>query len=256
MSIDPVRKQITVRATPERAFTVFASGAWWPPEHTILASGSPRKELIIEPREGGRWYEVGEDDSHCDWGRVILWDAPRRMILGWEINGDFEPDPSATTELEVNFIPEGESTRVELEHRGFERYLKTGQALRDAVGGDSGWAGLLKKFGAAAELKSAPTKRYFVCKLVLPRATFMQDTSKREGEAIAAHAGYWSQLTETRQAVLFGPVGDPAGPWGLGILHVADEAEASRIAQEDPAVLAGLGIRQEVYPMLQTVVAG
>ena len=120
MSIEPVRKNVLVRAAPERAFAVFTAGAWWPKEHSILASGSPRREIVIEPRAGGRWYEVGEDRTECDWGRVLVWEPPRRMILGWQINGNFEFDPSATTEVEVNFIPEGEGTRVGLEHRGFE----------------------------------------------------------------------------------------------------------------------------------------
>ena len=147
MSIPPVRKQVVVAASPEQAFKVFAAGAWWPPGHSILASGSPRKELVLEPRAGGRWYEIGEDGSQCDWGRILAWEPPRRMLLGWQINGNFEADTSATTEVEVTFTPEGKGTRVELEHRGFDRYPDTGEALRKAVGSDDGWGALLEKFG-------------------------------------------------------------------------------------------------------------
>ena len=150
MTIAPVRKQITVQASPQHVFAVFAAGAWWPKEHSILQSGSPRRQLIIEPRSDGRWYETGEDGSECDWGKVLAWEPPHRMLLGWQINGNFEFDPSAMTELEVKFVAEGTATRVELEHRGFERYPETGQALRDAVGSDDGWGGLLQKLAGAA----------------------------------------------------------------------------------------------------------
>ena len=240
--IEPVRKTITVKTSPERAFTVFTTGSWWPKEHSILASGSPQREVVIEPRVGGRWYEIGEDNSECVWGQVIAWDPPRRMVLGWEINGNFQIDRSATTEVEVNFIPEGEGTRVELEHRGFERYAETGQALRDAVGSDGGWGGLLKLLAAKVEASPAteatppvPT-RYFVCKLITPRPTFMQDMSDEEGAALGAHIGYWKGLVAQKQVLIFGPVGDPSGVWGLGVLKASDQAEAQKIAGADPAV--------------------
>jgi len=261
MSIEPVRKNVLVRAAPERAFAVFTAGAWWPKEHSILASGSPRREIVIEPRAGGRWYEVGEDRTECDWGRVLVWEPPRRMILGWQINGNFEFDPSATTEVEVNFIPEGEGTRVGLEHRGFELYA-TGQDLRDAVGGDNGWAGLLKLL--ATKIESAPPAeamsgtspiQYFVCKLIPPRPTFMDDMSEAEGKALGAHIGYWTALLEKKSVLIFGPVSDPTGVWGLGVLTASDEAEARKIAQDDPVITSGLGFKCEVYPMLRAVVA-
>ena len=150
MIILPVRKNVLVHTTPERAFEVFIAGSWWPLEHSILASASPRKKLVIEPRVGGRWFEIGEDSTECDWGCVLVWEPPRRLVLGWQINGNFERDASATTEVEVTFLAVKEGTRVELEHRGFEGYAATGQQLRDAVDSDNGWTGVLKKFAEVA----------------------------------------------------------------------------------------------------------
>ncbi len=153
--IEPVRKSILVNAAPERAFAIFRIGTWWPKQHSILASGSPQKQVVIEAQAGGRWYEIGEDGTQCDWGKVLACEPPRRLLLAWQLNGEFKYDPSAMTEVEVTFTPEGEATRVELEHRGFENYA-SGQALRDAVAGDEGWMGLLKLLASHVAAKRVP----------------------------------------------------------------------------------------------------
>jgi uncharacterized protein YndB with AHSA1/START domain len=255
MKIEAVRKSIMVAASPEHTFDVFREGSWWPKEHTLLASGSPRRELVIEPKVGGRWYEIGEDESQCSWGKVLAWEPPRRILLGWQINGRFEADASGTSEVEINFVPEGEKTRVELEHRGFEAHGDTGQDLRDAVGSDSGWSGLLQKLGDKAAAKTAPARRYFVCKLITPRPDFMEGMSEAEGAALGGHVAYWTGLVEKKKALLFGPVGDPAGVWGLGIVAAADAAEVEILAKDDPAITSGLGFGYQVLPMLRTVLA-
>ena len=147
----PVRKSITVNATPERAFTVFTAnmGRWWMRTHSI--NSSPLQDVIIEPRVGGRWYERGEDGSMCEWGKVLAWEPPRRVLLGWQINGEWRYDASLTTEVEVNFIPDGGGTRVELEHRHLERMGGSAEAARQAIDSPGGWSGLLAAFAQAAE---------------------------------------------------------------------------------------------------------
>jgi len=105
---------------------------------------------VIEPRVGGRWYERSGDGMECLWGKVIEWTPPKRLILGWQINGQFQYDPSATTEVQIDFIAEGPTTtRVELEHRYFERYPDTGAALRAGVESEDGWQLLLVAFAKA-----------------------------------------------------------------------------------------------------------
>jgi hypothetical protein len=149
----PVRKSIRVKAGQDHAFKIFTTGNWWPKDHSILASGSSHKQFVIEPRAGGRWFERGEDGSECDWGKVLAWEPPGRLLLGWQINGRFQYDPSALTEVEVHFIPDGpDATRVELEHRYFERYGESAQGLRDGVDAPEGWTGVLARFAAAAAL--------------------------------------------------------------------------------------------------------
>ena len=146
----PIRKSITVNAARERAFDVFATGCWWPKEHSILSS--PRREIVIEPREGGRWYERGADGSECNWGRALAWEPPARMLLAWQLNGHFQYDAQLVTEVEVTFIPEGPKiTRVELEHRYIERAGDTADALRKGVDLPDGWIKLLENFKKASE---------------------------------------------------------------------------------------------------------
>jgi hypothetical protein len=117
MTIAPVRKEIVVEASQERAFRVFTEehGAWWPlATHHI--GEQPAETAIIEPRVGGRWLERAADGSECRWGKVLMWDPPGRLVLACR------SAPTGTTmrstEVEVRFVALGPAlTRIELEHR-------------------------------------------------------------------------------------------------------------------------------------------
>jgi uncharacterized protein YndB with AHSA1/START domain len=143
-----VRKSVVVSAPPERAFEVFTAGIsrWWLKTHKIGAA--PMKEAVLEPRVGGRWYERGEDGSECDWGQVLAWEPPSRLLLAWQINADFKYDPSLLTEVELRFTPTGSGTLVELEHRLIERMGERGAGMRDAF--TRGWGLLLESFAQHA----------------------------------------------------------------------------------------------------------
>lgn len=135
----PVRKSIVVKAPPERAFAVFTAGMgrWWRKEHHLGAS--PLKDVVLEPREGGRWYEVNEDESTCEWGRVLAWEPPRRVLLAWQIDAGWQYDPAFVTELEIHFTPEPGGTRVDLEHRNLDRYGDKAESIRATLDSDDGW---------------------------------------------------------------------------------------------------------------------
>jgi hypothetical protein len=110
-------------------------------------------EAILEQREGGRWYERGVDGSECDWGTVLVYDAPNRVVVSWHLNGEwaYDPDPAKASEVEVRFIAEGpDVTRVELEHRHLERHGGDWEAVSRGVGGDGGWAGILRGYSEVA----------------------------------------------------------------------------------------------------------
>jgi uncharacterized protein YndB with AHSA1/START domain len=149
--MDPVRKEIVVEAPVERAFRVFTErfDAWWPREHHILET--PMKKVVLETRAGGRWFEIGEDGSECDWGKVLVWDPPKRLLLAWQLNGDWKYDPDLITELDLRFTPLGNmQTRVELEHRNMDRFGEKADATRQALDSPQGWITHLTLFAKEA----------------------------------------------------------------------------------------------------------
>jgi uncharacterized protein YndB with AHSA1/START domain len=144
-----VRRSITVAASQHRAFEVFTAqfGTWWPREYQI--GPSPMVDFVLEQKVGGRWYELDQDGTQCDTGRVLVFEPPERVVLAWQLNERFQydPDPSHASEVELRFIAEGPSqTRVELEHRGFDRHGAGADALRGAMDAPSGWTGVLEIF--------------------------------------------------------------------------------------------------------------
>jgi len=153
-AVPSVRKTITVKAGPERAFEVFTRelDAWWPRTHHI--GKVPMKKAILEGAEGGRCYTEQVDGTECDWGKVLVWDPPRRLVIAWQITHTwgFEPDLAKASEVEVLFTPEGkDATRVDLEHRLFSRHGEGGSEMRKAVDSEGGWGTLLQLFAKRAE---------------------------------------------------------------------------------------------------------
>jgi uncharacterized protein YndB with AHSA1/START domain len=149
--IASVRKSIRVNARQAHAFEVFTSGLgrWWPLDHGI--GKTPRKGAVMETRLGGRWYELAEDGTQTNIGRIIVWEPPERFVMTWDINSRWKADASVSSEVEVRFIADGtNATRVELEHRKFEQMgAEAGESMRKDV--DGGWPGLLERFKAKAE---------------------------------------------------------------------------------------------------------
>jgi len=90
---------------------------------------------------------------------------------------------------------------------------------------------------------------YFLCKLIPPRPTFAQDMTAEERTIMQQHVTYWTNLADEDIAIAFGPVADPAGAWGVGILQVETEAEAQAIRAEDPTIKSGRGFQFEVFAM-------
>jgi uncharacterized protein YndB with AHSA1/START domain len=88
-----VRFEIDVEAPIEHVFRVFSEGfdSWWPRDHHI--GEVDMAVAILEPRIGGRWYELGVDGSESDWGTVLAWDPPRHVAVSWHLDGTFRFDP-------------------------------------------------------------------------------------------------------------------------------------------------------------------
>jgi uncharacterized protein YndB with AHSA1/START domain len=158
-SFDPnsVRKSIRVEAPQDIAWRVLTEqmGTWWP--LAVYKIGKANAvDAIIEPRAGGRWYERGDDGSTCDWGRVLVWEPPSRLVLSYDITADWQYDPALQTELEVRFIADGSArTRVELEHRRLDRYGARRDEMRTIFDETGDWGRLLAGF---AQLAASSTK--------------------------------------------------------------------------------------------------
>ena len=152
IQIAPLRKSIVVEASPAAAFSLFTAGIdrWWPKTHGI--GRGPVKQSVLEPFVGGRWYSRHEDDSIAVVGHVLVWEPGERLVVSWEISADWKPDPrpAFTSEVEVRFSPEADGrTRVDLEHRNFERMGDAGgEKMRSDVSGS--WPTILELFAQAA----------------------------------------------------------------------------------------------------------
>lgn len=143
-----IKKQLTVEAPIEKAFRVFTAqmGTWWPKMHHI--GTSPLVDCVVEPRVGGRWYEVCEDGSQFEWGKVLAWDPPNLLVLAWQLNGEFKYDPALITEVVVKLTAlSATQTRVDFEHRDIDKIGTA--ATRDMM--EQGWGQILDGFRATAQ---------------------------------------------------------------------------------------------------------
>lgn len=153
-SADPnsVRKVVSVLAPRAVAWRVFTEkmGTWWPLANYKIGKTNA-VDAVIEPRVGGRWYEVGDDGSTCDWGSVLSWEPPSRLVLSWDINANWKYEPTLKTEIEVRFIADGtNATRVELEHRRLDRYGALRDEMRRIFDTEGDWGRFLQLFAQAA----------------------------------------------------------------------------------------------------------
>ncbi|MGH8270313.1 MAG: SRPBCC family protein [Steroidobacteraceae bacterium] len=145
MSIAPVLHSVEVKAPPARAFELFTAhmGKWWPKGKTLAPK--PHADVLIEPHPGGRWYERDIDGNEIQWGRVLAWEPPGRVLLGWQLDAQWRYDPDFLTELELSFAAlDGGGTRVTLEHRNLERYGAHAEEYAGKLRG--GWPTFVEHF--------------------------------------------------------------------------------------------------------------
>ena len=95
-------------------------------------------------------------------------------------------------------------------------------------------------------------KRHFLIKLIPPRPSFAQDMTNEEKQLMQRHVAYWTGLVETGVALVFGPVADPAGSYGIGVVEVEEEHVADLTAN-DPVATSGRQFKHEAYVMPQVV---
>jgi uncharacterized protein YndB with AHSA1/START domain len=96
-----------------------------------------------------RWFERSEDGAETNWGRVLDWKPPGRVLLAWQLDSAFKYDPQFETEVEVTLAAEGDGTRVVLQHRNIERFGEGTEKFGASL--DQGWSRFLKLFAEYAE---------------------------------------------------------------------------------------------------------
>ena len=135
-----VRKSVVVDCSAEHAFETFTARLqdWWPFQ-THAPGGEPPAEAVFEPQVGGRVYSMTASGQEHEWATVTAWEPPSRVAVDWHVTAG-----KPSTELEVRFVPEGDGTRVELEHRGWEAYGD--EADESYANYNSGWETVLKPF--------------------------------------------------------------------------------------------------------------
>ncbi|HEX5509375.1 MAG TPA: YciI family protein [Pseudolabrys sp.] len=89
----------------------------------------------------------------------------------------------------------------------------------------------------------------FFLKLVPPRPSFAADMNDAEKRMMQEHVGYWKAKLDRGEVVVFGPVLDPAGPFGMGVISAPDEPGARAFADNDPAMKSNRGFKCEIHPM-------
>jgi uncharacterized protein YndB with AHSA1/START domain len=107
-----VEQSIVVRVDPEDAFRAWTDrvALWWPPDHRI--SGDPDGEMVMEAREGGRFFERTSDGRELDYGRVIECSPPERLRYAFFLGGGKD----SPTSVIVTFTAIAEGTRVDVHH--------------------------------------------------------------------------------------------------------------------------------------------
>ena len=145
MSIAPIVRTVQVKAPPARAFELFATRMedWWPKGRTV--GKNPHVAIVVEPRADGRWFERDAEGQEAQWGKVLAWEPPSRLLLAWQLTSSFAYDPALVTEVELTFAPAaGGGTMVTLEHRDLERFGADAARHAERLGG--GWPGFLANF--------------------------------------------------------------------------------------------------------------
>ena len=139
--IDPLRMSFEVACPVAHAFDTWTRriSTWWPADHTV--TGESDLLVVIEGRPGGRIFERTSAGAEHEWGEVTIWEPPSRLVYQWYLR----QDRADATEVEITFTDVGGSkTRVDIEHRGWERLGARGEDLRNR--NQAGWATLIPHY--------------------------------------------------------------------------------------------------------------
>jgi uncharacterized protein YndB with AHSA1/START domain len=231
--------RVDIAVPPERVFRALTTEEltkWWGSAEVYRTT-----RFTIDLRPGGRWRTegVGTDGHtfHVE-GEVLEVDPPNKLVQTWQPS--WATGPATTITYTLDAIDGG--TRVTVRHAGF-----TSADVCDSHG--DGWTRVLGWLAG----HFAPEARWFLLRLIPPRPTFAQDMSAEERALMGEHAKYWGRKLGEGVVAAFGPVLDPQGAWGLGLVRANDEAELRSFEQGDPVIAANVGFRVEATPIARLI---
>lgn len=147
--LDPVIRSISLRTTVEEAFETWWKKIhlWWPVKR-ISVSQQATSQVIMEGKVGGRLFERTENGTEHDWGRIIRWEPPTRLVYQWFLDAD----PNRATEVEVRFIEQEDgTTTVRVDHGKWENAAEDlAEMQRSCVAAPEGWSGIIEDFALKA----------------------------------------------------------------------------------------------------------
>jgi uncharacterized protein YndB with AHSA1/START domain len=141
--MEPLELSFAVECPVERAFDLWSEqvSVWWPSGHSV--SAHPRITVTFEPHVGGRIFERTPAGDEHDWGEVLVYEPPRRLIYLLHLRFD----RSDATEVEVSFEPARHGTGVTIVHRGWERLGAVAKERRER--NKRGWEGVTEHYRVA-----------------------------------------------------------------------------------------------------------
>lgn len=244
VSAGAILATVDIAAPAERIFRALTSDEvtkWWGSDELYRTT-----EFVADLRVGGAWHAKGKGASGPPFivkGEYLELDPPRKIVHTWQ------PDWDAGSPTTVTYLiePTALGSRVTVRHQGFMGRAESCESHA------SGWERVLAWLQGHFAAPAADTRKYFLCRLIPPRKTFPFDMNDAERAVMGEHVKYWKGKLEEGIAVVFGPVAEASGPWGLGVVRVPGEAGLKAMTENDPALLSGLGFSYETVPMLNAV---
>ncbi|MET0341035.1 MAG: SRPBCC domain-containing protein [Polyangiales bacterium] len=238
---------VEIAATRERVFRALTD-----PKEVVRWWGSPETyqttEWTSELREGGAFRARGrgaDGNAFEVVGEYLVVEPPHKLVHTWRADWDGSEVTTVTFVLDAT---QG-GTRVTLRHEGF------GGRPESCSAHGAGWEMVLSWLDAhARDVSTATTPSYYLCKLLPPRPTFPADMTAAERAIMQEHVAYWTGMRDEGVAVAFGPVLDPKGAWGAGVIGVISDDQLRALQANDPAIRANVGFGYEAYPMPGAIV--
>jgi len=234
-----VLARVEIAVPPERVFKALTTEEltkWWGADDMYRTT-----KFAIDLRPGGTWRTEGRgadgSDFHVE-GEVLEVDPPRRLVQTWKPS--WAPGPATKIVYTLDAIDGG--TRVTVRHTGFT-------SAESCEGHSDGWMRVLGWLWG----HFSGEERFFLLRLIAPRPTFAQDMNADERALMQEHGKYLASRLAAGAVLAFGPVPDPAGAWGMGLVRAKDEAEARALTTEDPVITSNRGFRYEILPIARLV---